>query len=147
MLLLLTLLTHSAVSNSLQHHGLQHATLPCLSPSPGACSNSYLLTGSCHPKTSFSVAPFSSCLLSFPESGSFPMSRLFTSGGQGIEALAWVLPMNLQGWIPLGLTDLSADQGTLRSLHQHHSSKVSILSHSAFFMVQLSHPYVTMEKP
>ena len=87
--------------------------------------------------------PFSSCLQSFPASGSFLMSHLFASGGQsiGVSASASVLPMNIQGWFPLGLTwfDLLAVEGTLKSLYQHCSSKSSILQHSAFFMVQLSH--------
>ena len=77
------------------------------------------------------------------------MSRLFTSGGQriGASASASVLPMNIHGWFPLGLTGcLLAVQRTLKSLLQHHSSKASILQHSAFFMVQLSHPYMTTGK-
>ena len=99
---------HSVVSSSLQSHGLQHFGLPCPSPSPGACSNSCPLSWWCHPTISSSVAPFSSCLQSFPASGSFPMSWLFTSDGQniGVSASATVLPMNVQDWFPLGLTDL-----------------------------------------
>ena len=91
------------------------------------------------------VVPFSSCPQSFPASGSFPMSWLFTSGCQSIGASAStpVLPMNIQGWFPLGLTDLLAVQGTFKNLLQHHSSKASILGCSTFFMVQLSHPYMT----
>ena len=92
----------------------------------------------------------SSCLQSFPKSGSFPMSRLYTSGGQSFadSASAWVLPMNIQGWFLLGLTDMIplAVQGTLKSLLQHNSLKASILQHSAFFMVQLSHLYMTTGK-
>ena len=87
---------------------------------------------------------------SFPASGSFPMSQFFTSGGQniGVSASASILPMNIQmisfriDWL-----DLLAVQGTLKSLLQHHSSKASILLHSAFFIVQLSHPYMTTGKP
>ena len=90
----------------LQPHGLQHARLLCPSLSPGACSNSCPLSQWCHPTISSSVVPFSSCLQSFPASGSFPMSRLFTSGSRSIRALASVLPVNIQGWFPLGLTDL-----------------------------------------
>ena len=86
-------------------HGLQHARLPCPSPSPRACSNSCPLSQWCHPTISSSVIPFS-WLWSFPVSGSFLMSRLFTSGGQSIGALASVLPMNIQDWFPLGLTGL-----------------------------------------
>ena len=94
------------------------------------------------------VCPFSSCPQSFPASGSFPVSWLFTSGGQSIGASAStpVLPMNIQGWFPLGLTDLLAVQGTLKNLLQHHSSKASVLGCSAFFMVQLSHLYITTRK-
>ena len=91
--------------------------------------------------------PFSSCPQSFPESGSFPMSRLFASGGQGIGASASVLLMNIQGWMPLGLAGLiSAFQGTLKNLLQHHSSKASLLQSSAFFMVHFSHLYMTTGK-
>ena len=101
-----------------------------------------------HPPISSSVIPFSSCLKSFPVSGSFPMSQFFISGGQSIEAS--VLPMNIQDRFPLGLTGLQskslAVQGTLKSLLQYHSSKESILQRSAFFMVQLSHPYMTTGK-
>ena len=97
----------------------------------------------------YSVFPFS-CLQSFPASGSFPMSQFFTSDGQSIRASASVLPMNIQGWFPLGLTGLQSKslgvQGTLKSLLQYHSSKESILRRSAFFMVQLSHPYMTTGK-
>ena len=80
----------------LQIHGLQHARLPCPSPSPRACSNSYPLSWWCHPTISSSVVPFSSCLQSFPASGSFQMSQLFTSGGQSIvvSASTSVLPRN-----------------------------------------------------
>ena len=84
--------------------GLQHARLPCPSPTPGACSNSCSLSWWCHPTLSSSVIPFSH-LKSFPASGSFPMSQFFTSGSQsiGISASASVLPMNTQDWFPLGL--------------------------------------------
>ena len=93
--------------------------------------------------------PFSSCPQSFPESGSFPMSQFFTSGGQstGVSASASVFPMNIQDWFLLGLTDLiSLKSKGLSSLLQYHSSKPSILWCSAFFMVQLSHPYTTIGK-
>ena len=98
----------SFVSNSLHPHWLQHARFPCPSPSPGACSNSCLSSQWCHPAISSSVVPFSSCLRSFPASGSFLMSRLFASGGQsiGASASASVLPMNIQDWFPLELTGL-----------------------------------------
>ena len=87
-------------------HGLQHARLPCLSPAPRACSNSCPSSWWCHPTISSSVGPFSSCLQSFPASGSFQMSQFFASGGQsiGASALAPVLPKNIWGWSPLRLT-------------------------------------------
>ena len=95
------------VSYSLQPHGLQHARLPCSSPSPGACSNSCPLSRWCHPTLSSSAALFF-CPQSFPASRSFPMSQLFESGGQniGTSTSASVLPMNIQDWFPLGLTGL-----------------------------------------
>ena len=98
--------TNSVVSNSLWPHGLQRARLSCPSPIPGACSNSCPSSRWCHPTVSFSVVPFSSCLQSFPASGSFPMSPFFASGGQriGVSAIVSVLPMNMQDWFPLGLT-------------------------------------------
>ena len=98
----------SVMSSSLQPHGLQHSKLPCPSPTPGACSNSCPLNLWCHPTILSSVVPLSSCLQSFPASGSFPMSRLFASGGQsiGVSASASVLPMNIQDWFPLRLAGL-----------------------------------------
>jgi len=98
--------SRSGVSNSLWLHGLQHARLPCPSPVPGVYSNSCPLSQWYHPTISSSVAPFSSCLQSFPASGSFPMSQFFASGGQriGVSASASVLPMNIQEWSPLGET-------------------------------------------
>ena len=106
-------LTFSSVQ-SLSHiwlfapHGLQHARLPCPSSTPRVCSNSYPSSQWCHPTISSSVVPFSSCLQSFPASGSFPRSQSFPSGGQSIRgsASALVLPMNIQDWFPLGLTGL-----------------------------------------
>ena len=99
---------HLVMSNSLWPHVLQHTRLPCPSPTPGIYSNSCPLSQWCHPTTSSSVIPFSSCIQSFPASGSFPMSQFFTSGGKsiGASALASVLPMNIQGWFPLRLTGL-----------------------------------------
>ena len=96
------------MSDSLWLHGLQHARLPCPSPTPGACSNSCPSSQWCHPTISFSVIPFSSHLQSFPASGSFPMSCLFESGGQsiGVSASTLVLPMNIQSWFPFRLTGL-----------------------------------------
>ena len=100
------LFSHSVVSDSLWLHGLQHTMLPCPSPSPRACSSSCPLNQWCHPTISSSVISFSSCPQSFPASGFFPMRQLFASGGQsiGASASASVLPMNIQGWFPLGLT-------------------------------------------
>ena len=94
--------SHSVVSNSLRPHGLQHARFPCPSPTPKACSNSCPSTQWCHPIISSSVIPFSSCLQSFPASGSFQMSHLFASGSQsiGVSASASVLPINIQDWFP-----------------------------------------------
>ena len=96
----LLLFSCSVVSDSLRPHGLQHARLPCPSLSPRVCSNSCPLSRWCHPTISSSGVPFSSYLLSSPASGSFLMSRLFTSGGQSIGASASVFPMNIQGWFP-----------------------------------------------
>ena len=94
------------MSNSVWPHGLQNARLPCPLPTPRAYSNSSPLSRWCHPTISFSVLPFSSCLQSFPASGSFPISQFFASGGQstGVSDLASVLPMNIQDWFPLGWT-------------------------------------------
>ena len=96
----------SVVSDSLRPHGLQHVKPPCPSPTSGAYLNSCPLSQWCHPAISSSVVHFSSCLQSFPASGSFLMSWLFTSGGQsiGASASASVLPMNSQCWLPLGWT-------------------------------------------
>ena len=93
---------------TLQPHGLQHARLPCPSPTPSACSNTCSLSQWCHPTISSSVIPFSSCLQSFLALGSFPVSQLFASGGQsiGVSASVSVPPMNIQGWFPLGWTGL-----------------------------------------
>ena len=107
---LLLLFSHSVISNSLLPHGLQHARLPCPSPTPRACSNSCPFSRWCHPTISSSVVPFSSCPQSFPASGSFPVSQFFTSVGQstGASASASVLPMNIQDWFPLELTVLTS---------------------------------------
>ena len=136
--------------NSLWHHGLQQARLPYHSLSPGVCSYSYSLNRWCHPTILSSISPFSSWVQSCPASGSFPMSWFFIPGGHsiGASASASVLPMNIQGWFPLELTDfdLFAFQGTLKSLLQHHSWKASVLQCSAFIMVQLLHPNMTAGK-
>ena len=138
------------MSNSLRSHEWQHARPPCPSPTPGVQSDSRPSSQWCHPAISSSVVTFSSCPQSLPASESFPMSQLFAWGGQsiGVSALASVLPKNVSWLISFRMDwlDLLAVQGTLRSLLQHHSSKVSILWRSAFFTVQLSHPYITTGK-
>ena len=98
--------SHSVVSDSLRPHELQHTRPPCPSPTPRVYPKSCPLSWWCHPTISSSVVPFSSCLQSFPASGSFPMSQLFASGGQssGASASASVLPMSIQDWFPLGWT-------------------------------------------
>ena len=126
---------------------LQCTRLLCPSLSPRVCSDSCSLSWWCHPSISSSVDPFFSCPQSFPASGSFPMSRLFTSSGQriGASALASVFPMKIRGLISFRIDwfDLLAVQGTLKSLLQHNSLKATVLWCSAFFMVQLSHLYRT----
>ena len=135
---------------TLQSRGLQHARLPCPSPTSRACSSSCPLCWWCHPTISSSVIPFSSHLQSFPASGSFQMSQFFTSCGQSIGSFSFsISPSNeYSGLISFrrDWLDVLAVQGTLKSLLQHHSSKTSILWHSAFFIVQLSHPYMTPGK-
>ena len=103
---------HCSVTKS-RPHGLQHTMLPCPSPTPRAYSNTCPSSQWCHPTTSSSVVPFSSCLQSFPASGSFPVSQFFASGDQsiGVSASASVLPMNIQGWFPLRMTGLLSLQG------------------------------------
>ena len=98
--------SRSVVSDSLRPHGLQHARLPCPSPTPRACSNSCPLSQWCYPTISSSVVPFSSCLQFFPSLGSFPMSQFFTSDGRsiGVSASASVFPINIQDWSPVEWT-------------------------------------------
>ena len=141
----------SVLSNSLWPHGLQHIRLPFLSPTPGACSNSCPSSWWSHPTISFSVVPFSSHHQSFPASGSFRMSQFFASGGQssGASFSFSISPSSeYSGLISFRMNwlDLLAVQGTLKSLLQHHGSQASILRCSAFFIVQLSHPYMTTGK-
>ena len=131
------------MSDSLRPYGLKHARLPCPSLSPRVCSDSCPLSHWCYLT---SAVPFSFCLQSFPGSGSFPVSRLFASDGQSIEASAFgISPSNEY----LGLISFRIDwfdlavQWTLKSLLQHHNSKASILWCLAFFMVHLSHWYMT----
>ena len=134
------------VSDSLQLHGLQHTRLPCPSPTPRASSNSCPLSLWCHPTISSTVIPFSSCLQSFPASRSFPVSQLFASGGQSTGSFNFnISPSNEHpGLISFRMDWL--DLLAVKSLLQHHSSKASVLRHSAFFTVQLSHPYMTTGK-
>ena len=123
------------------HQASLSITAPKFNPCP--------LSQWCHRTSSSSVYSFSSCLQSFPASGSFQMSQLFTSCGQsiGVSASTSVLPMNTQDWSPLGWTGwISLQSKGLSSLLQHHSSAASILQCSAFFIVQLSHPYMTTGK-
>ena len=137
------------MSNSLQPHKSKHTRPPCPSPAPGVYSNSCPLSRWCHPAISSSVVPFSSCPQSLPVSGSFPMSQLFTWGGQGIGVSASPCLSNKHpGLISFRMDwlNLLAIQGTLKSLLQHRSSKISIFPHSAFFTVQLSHPHMTTGK-
>ena len=136
------------MSDSLWPHGLQHARLSCPSSSPRACSNSCPLSRWCHPTISSSVVPFSSWLQSFPASGSFLTSRLFDIRLPKYWSFS-ISPSNeCSGLISFRIDwfDLLAVQGTFKSLFQHHSLKESILQRSAFFIVQLSHLFVTTGK-
>ena len=124
----------SVISNSLWPHGLHHARPPCPSPTPRACSNSCPLSWWCHPTISSSIVPFSSCLQSFPASGSFPMRWLFTSRDQSIGASASVLLINISDWFPLGLTGLISllSKGLSRVF-----SNTTVQKHQ-LFIIQLS---------
>ena len=138
------------MSDSLRPHKLQHARPPCPPPTPGVYTNLCPWSRWCHPAISSSVIPFSSCLQSFPTSGSFQMSQLFASGGQnsGVSTSASVLPMNTQDWFPIDWTGWISLQskGLSRVFFKHHSSKASFLLCSAFLIVQISHPYMTTGK-
>ena len=131
----------SVMSNSFQPHGLQHAWLPCPSPTSGAYLNSCPSNRWCHPTISSSVVPFSSRLQYFPASGYFPVSHFFPSGGQsiGVSASASVLPMNIQDWFPLGWTGWISlqSQGLSRVFsnttfqkHRFFSAQLSLWSNS-----------------
>ena len=141
--------SHSVVSDSLWPHESQHTRPPCPSPTPRVYSNSYPSSQWCHPAISSSVIPFSSCPQSLPASGSFPMCQLFSSGAKYWSFSFSISPSSehprmisfRMDWL-----DLLAVQGTLKSLLQHHTSKASILLRSAFFIVQLTHPYMTTGK-
>ena len=130
----------------LRPHESQHTRPPCPSPTPGVHSKSCLSSQWCHPAISSSVVPFS-CPRSFPASGSFP--PLCMRWPKYWSFSFSIIPSKeIPGLIPFRMDwlDLLAVQGTLKSLLQHHSSKASILQHSAFFTVQLSHPYMTTGK-
>ena len=146
------------MSNSLWPHGLQHTRLPCPSPNPGAYSNSCPLSQWCHPTISSSVVPFSSCLKSFPASGSFPMSQFFTSGGQsiGVSPSASALLMNIQDWFPLGLTGWIFLQSkglsrvfsnTTVQKHQFFSAELSLQSNSHIHTWLLEKPELWLDWP
>jgi len=137
--------SRSVVSDSLQPRGLQYARLTCPSPIPGACSNSCPSSWWCHPTISSSVTPFTSCPQSFPASRSvlhirWPKYWSFSFSISPSNEYSGLISFRMD-WF-----DLLAVQGTLKSLLQHHSSKASILRHSAFFIVQCSCPYVTTGK-
>ena len=137
------------MSDSLRPHGLQHATLLCPSLSPGVCANSCPLSRWCHPTISSSVAPFSSCPQSLPSSGSFPMMALCIRWPKYWSIHFSIGPSNEYSRLisfKIDSFDLLAVQGTLKSLFQHHNSKASVLWHSAFFIIQLSHPYMATGK-
>ena len=129
--------SHSVMFSFFWPHELQHTRPPCPSPTPGVYSDLYPLSRWCHPTISSSVIPFSSCLQSFPASGSFPMSQFFTSGGQtiGVSASALVFPMNIQDLFPLGWTGWISLQSkglsrvfsnTTAQKHQFFSAKLSL---------------------
>ena len=138
------------MSNSLWSRGLQHARPPCPSLTPGAHSNSSPSSRWCHPTVSSTVIPSSSCPQSFLASGSFSMKTILRSRWPKYRRFSFSISPSdeYSGLISLrsDWLELCAVQGTLESLLQHHSLKASILRHSAFFMVQLTHPYMTTGK-
>ena len=123
----------SVMPNYLRPLGQQQASLPCPSPTPGAYSKSRPLSRWCHPTISTSIVPFSSHLQSFPASGAFPMSQFFASGNQSIGASASALPMNIQYWLPSGLTSLILQSKQLSKVF----SNTTVQKH-LFFRVHLS---------
>ena len=138
------------MSDSLQPHEPQHTRPPCSSPTPRVYPSPCPLSQRCHSTISSSVMPFFSCPQSFPASGSFPMSQFFASGGQsnGVSAWASVLPMNTQDWSPLGWTGWISLQskGLSRVFSNTTVQKHRFFGCSAFFIDQLSHPYMTTGK-
>ena len=134
---------------TLRPHELQHARPPCPSPTPGVHSDSRPSSQWCHPAISSSVIAFSSCPQFLPASESFPMTTFCMRCRKYWSFSFSIIPSKeIPGLISfrMGWLDLLAVQGTLKSLLQHHTSKASILWHSAFFTVQLSHPYMTTGK-
>ena len=141
--------SRSVLSDSLRPHESQHARPPCPSPNPGVHSNSHPLSRWCHPAISSSVVPSSSCPQSFPASVFSNESALCMRWPKYWSfSFSIILSKEIPGLISFRMhwLDLLAVQGTLKSLLQHHSLKASILQHSAFFTVQLSHPYMTTGK-
>ena len=150
--------SRSVVSDSLQPHEPLHTRPPCPSPTPGVHPKPCPSSRWCHPTTSSSVIPYSSCPQSFPASGSFPMSQIFASGGQriGISASASVLPMNTQDWSPLGWTGWNSLQSkglsrvfsnTTVQKHQFFGTKLSSPSNSHIHTWQLEKPYHWLDGP
>ena len=141
--------SRSVVPDSLQPHESQYAMPPCPSPTPGVHPKPCPLSRWCHPTISSFAVPFSSCPQSFPASGFLQISQLFTSGSQsiGVSALASVLPMNTQDWSPLGWTgwiSLQSKELSRRIFSNTTDQKLQFFC-SAFFTVQLSHPYISLE--
>ena len=138
------------MSDFLWHHGLQHAKFPYPAPTLRACSNSCLLSRWCHPIISSSVTRFSSCPQSFPASGFFSSESVLHIRCPKYWSFSFIMSLcdEYSGLISFRIDwlDLLAVQGTLKSLLQYHSSKASVLQCSAFFMVQLSHPYMITGK-
>ena len=138
------------MSNTLWPHRLQHTRPSCPTPTLGVYSNLCPSSQWCHPTISSSVVPFTSSLQSFPASGSFQMSQFFASGAQSIKSFSFsTSPSNEYSLLisfRMDWLDLLVVQGTLKSLLQHHSLKASILQCSAFFIDQLSYPYMTTGK-
>ena len=145
------------MSDSLWPHGLQHAKHPCPSPTPRAYSNSCPSCWWCYPTISSSIMPFS-CLHSSPTSGSFPMSRFFSSGGQmiGVSASTSVLPMNIQDWFPLGWTGWISLQSkglsrvfsnTTVQKHQFFGTQLSLQFNSHIHTWLLEKPKLWLDRP
>ena len=150
--------SRSVLSDSLQSHELQHAIPPCPTPTPEVHPNSCASSQWCHPAISSSIIPISSCPQSLPASKSFPMSQLFTWGGQsiGVSALASVLPMNTQDWSPLGWTGWISLQSkglsrvfssTTVQKHQFFGTQLSSESNSYIHTWPLIKPYPWVDRP